>query len=478
MGRQPNRRPKIRPYGDRWRIDVTVGTKPDGSLDRRKLTGKTAAAVAAKYDALMEQLGQGHVPEIGTAPTVAEWLRHWLQHIVKPNRRYKTYAAYKPIVQTHLIPRIGQWRLAGTTRLIQPEHVEQAYADLREAGMAPAYVLQCHRVLSRALKVAHRRGRAARNVCSLIDAPDGTAKRIKPLDLDAVKKVLMAIVDDRLEARWLIALMLGLRQGEVLGLRWSQIHLDGEAPYLDLEKQAQRRTWRHGCKDQAACAAQRCRQKPCPRRWEHGCADPGTCKGRPHYCPQRQVLPGCSRHSRPCPPLCPPGCTDHARGCPDRTGGGIVDVDLKTDSVRPLALDPMLVAALRRHRDRQAAEQQDSGPVWAEHDLVFCQPTGARLDSRQDHALWEQVLVNAGVPDARLHAARHTAGTLLVATGTDIRVVQEILGHARITTTQRYVDPSEAMKRQAVARLGEMLASGEVALSLLRPSGAAIPGIT
>lgn len=476
--RQPNRRPKIRPYGNRWRMDVTVGTKPDGSLDRRKITGTTAAAVAEKYDKLMAQLNQGHVPEIGRSPTLAEWLLHWLEHIVRPQRKYKTYRAYHPIVHLHLIPRLGQWRIAGTTRTLQPEHVEAAYADLLEAGMAPAYVLQCHRVLSRALKIAHRRGRASRNVCTLIDAPDGTAKRIKPLGLEDVKKVIEAITTDRLEVRWLIGLMLGLRQGETLGLHWSSVHLDGPAPYLEVEIQAQRRTWKHGCKDPVACAAKRCRTKPCPTRWAHGCDDESACKGRPHYCPQRVALPGCSRHSRPCPPLCPPGCTGHARGCPERTGGGIVYAGLKSGEkgVRSVGLDPILVAALRRHRERQEAEKAEAGPLWEEHGLVICQPNGRPVDARKDHQLWEELLVRAGVPDARLHAARHTAGTLLVASGTDIRVVQELLGHARITTTQQYVHPSEEMKRQAVTRLGELLMSGQMEVALLRPSGAATSG--
>lgn len=475
--RQPNRRPKIRPYGNRWRMDVTVGTKPDGSLDRRKITGKTAAIVAEKYEKLASQLTQGHVPEIGTAPTVAEWLAHWLEKVVKSQRKYKTYRAYQPIVHLHLIPRLGHWRISGSTKLLQPEHVEAAYADLQDSGMASAYVLQCHRVLSRALKVAHRRGRASRNVCTLIDAPDGTAKRVKPLEIKHVHKVIQTIANDRLEARWLVGLMLGLRQGEAIGLHWSAVHLDGPTPYLEVEIQAQRRPWQHGCKDPVSCAAQRCRIKPCPTRWAHGCDDENVCKGRPHYCPQRRTLPGCSRHARPCPPLCQPGCTNHARGCPQRKGGGIVYTNLKSGSkgVHSIGLDPVLVAALRRHQSWQEADKNAAGRLWEENGLVFCQPNGRPYDARQDHALWEEMLVRAEVPDARLHAARHTAGTLLVGTGTDIRVVQELLGHARITTTQQYVDPSEEMKRQAVTRLGEMLASGQVELSLLRPSGAATP---
>ncbi|MGW3895010.1 tyrosine-type recombinase/integrase [Micromonospora profundi] len=66
----------------------------------------------------------------------------------------------------------------------------------------------------------------------------------------------------------------------------------------------------------------------------------------------------------------------------------------------------------------------------------------------------------AGVADAKLHAARHTAGTMMVASGTDTRIVQEILGHTQITTTQIYVDMAQKVKREAVDRAVSALMDG------------------
>ncbi|MFC9972082.1 tyrosine-type recombinase/integrase [Spirillospora sp. NPDC127200] len=70
---------------------------------------------------------------------------------------------------------------------------------------------------------------------------------------------------------------------------------------------------------------------------------------------------------------------------------------------------------------------------------------------------WKALLQRAGVHDGRLHDARHTAGSLLAAQGVHIQVIQEILGHARVTTTERYTVVLEGLVQDAGARLGGAL---------------------
>lgn len=438
-----------------WHCYVTVGLKPNGTPDRRHVRRRTRTLCSEAVADLRRKVRAGE-RAIAKSPTVAEWLDHWLETIVKPDRAYRTHSGYESIVRVHLIPHLGRYRLAGSRKVLQPEHLDACYAAMREAGLASSYVLKAHRVLSRALKVAHRRGRAGRNVCDLVDPPSLRKHKPKALPTETVQQVLAAVADDPMAARWLVALLLGLRQGEVLGLRWANLRLDGSPPTLVTDKQIQRRTWRHGCTDPAGCAAAHCRTKPCGPSWEHGCAYPESCKGNPRFCPERREHP-CRRHpgKRGCPAPCPAGCTGHARNCPKRTGGGLVAADLKSEgSERTMPLHPVLVTALREQLRRQKAERLARGAGRpGPGDLVFATEAGKPIDPRRDHAAWEQLLVRAGVPDAKLHAARHTAATLLVATGTDISVVQELLGHTDIRTTRGYTDVAAKLKREAVDRM-------------------------
>jgi integrase len=304
-----------------------------------------------------------------------------------------------------------------------------------------------HRVLRVALKAAVRRGKASRNVCDLFDPPTARKAHIPSLSVaDTQAVVAAALVDDQ-APRWLIALLLGMRQGEVLGLRWHRVDL--EAGKLLVLRQAQRHTWQHGCEDPHACGARRHRFRPC-----------------------RQP---CARHQRPesCGKVCAPDCARHASICPQRWGGGIVEVDTKSDTGKQdgLPLVPVLVEMLRGWRERQIRERAELGRRWDPKGLVFTTVEGGPIDPRRDHTRWEQLLAAAGVEDHRLHAARHTAATLMVATGTDVTVVQEVLRHASVETARVYVDVASDMKRQAVERVAALLFDGALG-DLLRTSTA------
>lgn len=70
---------------------------------------------------------------------------------------------------------------------------------------------------------------------------------------------------------------------------------------------------------------------------------------------------------------------------------------------------------------------------------------------------WKEILGQAGIKDVRLHDARHTAGTLLGELHVDIHVIQRILGHAQVTTTRIYTDPTDLLTREAADRIGGLL---------------------
>jgi integrase len=109
------------------------------------------------------------------------------------------------------------------------------------------------------------------------------------------------------------------------------------------------------------------------------------------------------------------------------------------------------------HIRQQAAERLTAGAAWQGWDLVFCTPFGAPIDSRDDWEDWRALIRAAGLRDARVHDARHTAATLLLDQGVSVRVVQEILGHSQLSQTERYTHVTRALSRQAADRMSEAL---------------------
>lgn len=405
MSRQPNRRPSIYEGADGWfHTYVTVGQKPDGKLDRRHIRGKTKAAVKEKLDALNRQLDQGHVPQLGASPTLGQWMEHWLTVIAARKVRPSTLEGYTSKVHYRIVPGLGKHRLDK----LRPEHVEAFYAAL-EAEVSPATALQVHRILSRALKVAVQRGKLSRNPCALVDAPSAERVEVEPIDPGDARKVLAAAAERRNAARWWVALAIGLRQGEALGLRWVDVNLDADPPTLAVRQALQRRVWKHGC---------------------DGCGKP-------------------------------------ARSCPQRTGGGLAfDVPKSRKSRRVIPLPEPLAKVLREHRAAQVQERLIAGKEWEDHGLVFAQWNGRPINPRSDWGEWKELLSTAGAPNHRLHDARHYAATFMFEQGLEGREVMELLGHSQISLTLgTYTHVRAKILRQATDRL----AAG---LEQLQPDGA------
>ncbi len=337
----------------RWHGYVSMGLTSEGKRQRRHVAAPLRRDVVAKVRELELHRDAGTVTTAGRSATVSQWLDHWLDTIAARKVRPLTLQGYRSKIRTRIAPNIGHHRLDK----LQPEHVEQLYVKLEAQGLAPASILQCHRILSRALKVATQRGRVARNVCTLVDAPSAIRSEVEPLSAEDARALLDAAFGQPNAARWSVALALGLRQGEALGLRWGDV---------DLEQGSLR---------------------------------------------VRRTL---QRHK----------------------GVGLVFSEPKSAAGRrSIALPRQLVEALRAHRQAQLEHRLLVGELWQDEDLLFAQATGRPIDPRRDWADWKALLRAAGVRDARLHDARHTAATLLLMQGVPARVAMQILGHSQISLT-------------------------------------------
>jgi integrase len=166
--------------------------------------------------------------------TVRTFLERWLEDVVKPNKAHRTYATHRQQVFSHIIPALGRVKL----ETLRKAHVDRLYADLLRGGLAPASVRRVHAVFHGALEEAVRGDLIPRNPAAHANKPKAHQEEIQPLDAEQARAFLDAARGDRYEALYLLCLMAGLRQGEALGLKWSDVDLD--AGTLRVNRQLQR----------------------------------------------------------------------------------------------------------------------------------------------------------------------------------------------------------------------------------------------
>jgi integrase len=396
MGRRPNGASSIYKGSDgKWHGRVTVGVKDDGRPDRRHVEHKTEADVIRAVRELERERDAGRVRKAGSVWTVAKWLTFWLENIATPNVRDNTAAGYRVAVQKHLIPGLGAHRL----EKLQPEHVEKLTRKMQEKGSSPGTAHQAHRTLRTALNEAMRRGHITRNPASLAKAPRLSEKEIEPYTVAEIQAILAEATLRRNSMRWAIALALGLRQGEVLGLKWEDVDFDSQS-----------------------LRVRRGRLRP---KYAHGCNEP--CGRSPGYCPKR-------RQTR--------ADTDEIKSRAGR---------------RVLGLPSELVVRLREHQGTQAKEREKAAQLWEEGSWVFTSPTGRPLNPNTDYHDWKQLLKDACVRDGRLHDARHTAATVLLILGVQERAAMDVMGWATTGMAARYQHVSDPVRADIAMRVNDML---------------------
>ncbi|MFD9119946.1 site-specific integrase [Streptomyces bottropensis] len=432
--RKPNMESSIYEGSDGWwHGRVTMGVKDNGQPDRRHRRAKTETEVKRKVRELEDLRDKGRAPKAGRKPTVAQWMSTYLTDIASLKLKPRSLDDYWSKTRNDIVPGVGGHRLDK----LQPEHLERMYRRMLDEGHAPSHVLKVHRILSRALKIAHRRRIIAENVATLVDPPTVDETEANPFTIDEAKAFLEAAAKRPTSMRWIIGVGMGFRQGEALGLRWPYVDLDAEM--FHPQWQLQRLTWRHGCNDPHACGARLHRFEPC--------------------------TPDCTTHKgykRGCPKPCPKECVRHASVCPERKNGGLVFTRPKTKKSRnSVPIPPPFIPFLREHKAQQEALRAAAGDVWEEHGAVFTRPDGRPLDPRADWEEFKDLLTEAGIDDRRLYdGSRHTAGTILNELGVDIVTIMEILRHTQISQTRRYVKGRSYLSKDAMRRMGDTFMPG------------------
>jgi integrase len=213
----------VRQRGKTWAIVYDEGYDENGKRRQRWRGGfATKREAQSALNDVLPKLEHGDY----VAPskvTLGEFLEgEWL-----PSRESKvrptSFITYRSLLRNHVIPHLGTRRL----QELSPGHVNELYAKLEKAGLAAETRRLIHGVLSKALGDAVRWDRITRNPIQRVDKPKPSKRRTTAWTAKELGRFLAVVADDRLVALWRLAATTGMRRGELLGLTWRSLDLNG-----------------------------------------------------------------------------------------------------------------------------------------------------------------------------------------------------------------------------------------------------------
>jgi integrase len=215
----------------RWAAVINLGYQ-NGKLKRKTFYGTTRKDAQKKLTKALHDHEQG-LPIAMPRQTVRQFLERWLEDCIKPTVRPATYVSYEQQVRVHIGPALGHHQL---TKL-GPQHIQaymnekakpvpQPAKDKPKPGLSAKTIGYHRSLIVMALGQALKWGLVARNVATLVDKPRALKYEIQPITPEQARQFLEAIKGNRLEALFTVALSLGLRRGEALGLRWQDIDFE------------------------------------------------------------------------------------------------------------------------------------------------------------------------------------------------------------------------------------------------------------
>jgi integrase len=332
---------------DRWvaAISVSPGKRKKFYFEKKQ------DAIKKKNEALKE-LERGTLAT-GEQRRLGEYLEDWLENVHKSKLRVGTYINYKKLIR-YIVADLGDiWLLKLT-----PQQVQTFYAKKLDAKLSSKIVYNMHGVLHLALKNAVRWGLVSRNVCDLVTPPSIVSREVVPLTEEQARLLIKYVRGHHLEVLLATAVVTGMRRGELLALRWSDIDF-ARSRLLVLHS-------------------------------VNFIEGYGYVEGKP------------------------------------KTAAG----------KRVISLPEFLLDMLKEHRAQQL-ERSKAASRWEDHDLVFPNLSGSYLHPGHMGEAFRKLLKEAGLPTIHFHDLRHSAASILLCMGVNVKVIQELLGHSDISITLR-----------------------------------------
>lgn len=208
----------------KWKIIIEAGKDPaTGKRKRiiRRVKGRKSDAEGIMVQLLSELKGGSYIEP--SRITVGEWLDTWLNDYKKIDLRLTTWESYEVMARVHIKPVLGALPLQD----LRPEHLQKLYSDKLKEGKSSRTVRYIHQVMHGALDQAIKNKLiSGQNVSELTTLPSLEQRQVRAMTPEEQTNFLQHIKDHRLGAAFLVLIGTGMRRGELLGLRWSDVDLN------------------------------------------------------------------------------------------------------------------------------------------------------------------------------------------------------------------------------------------------------------
>lgn len=387
-------------YKDSWTIIIELGYDSDGKRQRTVESIKVDTEKEAQdyLDDRLYELRHGSYIKPNNI-TVSEYLDKWLE-IKKSRLAPKTYHSYKSEIDRHIKPKIGKIRL----QLLDAMTLQEYYSSMETSGriiaepkkgkggkkkeverkkdvppgLSQRTVNYHHKIMSAALKQAVKWKYISTNPAAYVDVPTFEKKEMQVLYKGELEKFLK-LIESHMDYRVIfVAVMTGMRQGEVLGLRWQDIDLD--YGMINVRQQLQ-------------------------------------------YVPKQGWF------------FKKPKSKKSTRSIPMQLPLNKLFRDIKKEQTECRLQEEEKLLQSKNSQQTDELDENDYKTVYDDKDLILCQPNGKNWDANKVTNRFKDLVIAFGRPELRFHDLRHTFAALALAAGITMDKLQRIMGHESITTT-------------------------------------------